>query len=210
MAQFPGPPPFAIHKFVPILRDCAQVKEVLHPVPIGDPLVHVQPKVTVLPHAGSPLVVVVVEVVVVEVVEEDVLDELLDEVEDDSGHTDSQLPCPMHVPDGAHGLVATHAVLAGQSASVTQVPPGGPVTHTGWVVLPLCSTEQPLISVPTQVQLLPQPLPQAMPPLAQVAPGIVEVVEDVVMVVVVEVVEDVVVVVVVVEVVEDAVSGHTD
>ena len=201
------------------MRFCeAQLKKVLHPVPIGCPLVHVQPKFTVLPHAGSPLVVVVVELVVVEVVVEDVLDE----VEDDSGHTDSQLPCPMHVPDGAHGLVATHAVLAGQSASVTQVPPGGPVTHTGWVVLPLCSTEQPLISVPTQVQLLPQPLPQAMPPLAQVAPGIVEVVEDVVMVVVVEVVEDVVVVVVVevvedvvvvvvvVEVVEDAVSGHTD
>jgi hypothetical protein len=60
---------------------------------MNDPLVHVQPKFTVLPHAGSPLVVVVVElvvveVVVVEVVVEDVLDELVDEVEDDSGHTD--------------------------------------------------------------------------------------------------------------------------
>ena len=71
------------------MRFCeAQLKKVLHPVPIGCPLVHVQPKFTVLPHAGSPLVVVVVELVVVEVVVEDVLDELVDEVEDDSGHTD--------------------------------------------------------------------------------------------------------------------------
>jgi hypothetical protein len=40
-------------------------------------------------------------------------------------------------------------------------------THTG-LVLPPCSTEQPLSSPPTQVQPAPQPSPQVIPPSAQV------------------------------------------